>query len=219
MKVLITSATRREISPFLEMMNESIDTSELKTERSNVKICVSGIGVMSTTYHLCRELQSGAFDLVLNVGICGALDPSLAIGEVVKVKSECLADLGVEQADGTFSDVFEEALLPKDSFPFVDGKLYCKSEYFEQLDLPAVDGITVCKTSGSESSISRIKSNGHEGIESMEGAAVFFTCLQMGVEFCEIRSISNYVVPRDRSNWNIPLAIRQLGIALKEHLP
>jgi futalosine hydrolase len=33
----------------------------------------------------------------------------------------------------------------------------------------------------------------------------------------QLRSISNYVEPRNRSNWNIPLAIKALNDYLLEH--
>jgi futalosine hydrolase len=51
-------------------------------------------------------------------------------------------------------------------------------------------------------------------LESMEGAAFFYACLAEGVPFIEIRSVSNYVAERDKSYWNIPLAIQKLDKTL-----
>jgi len=45
----------------------------------------------------------------------------------------------------------------------------------------------------------------------MEGAAFHYACLKEKVPYAEIRSISNYVEKRDRSKWNIPLAIKNLN--------
>ena len=51
----------------------------------------------------------------------------------------------------------------------------------------------------------------------MEGAAFFYACLAEGVPFIEIRSVSNYVAERDKSQWNVPLAIQNLDKTL-DHL-
>ena len=44
----------------------------------------------------------------------------------------------------------------------------------------------------------------------MEGAAVFYVCRWLGVPCLEIRAISNMVVPRSQSKWDIPLALENL---------
>ena len=48
----------------------------------------------------------------------------LKIGDVVNVVSERFADLGVENADGTFTDVHELGLINSNDTPFQDGVLY-----------------------------------------------------------------------------------------------
>ena len=50
----------------------------------------------------------------------------------------------------------------------------------------------------------------------MEGAAFFLACLLSEVPFLEIRSISNFVEPRNREAWDLPLAIDNLNVALIE---
>ncbi|MDD2492134.1 MAG: hypothetical protein PHV12_08105, partial [Bacteroidales bacterium] len=55
-------------------------------------------------------------------------------------------------------------------------------------------------------------------IESMEGAAFFYVCLLEKIPFVELRSVSNEVGERDRSKWNIPLALSQLRESVKELL-
>jgi futalosine hydrolase len=37
-----------------------------------------------------------------------------------------------------------------------------------------------------------------------------------GIPFLQLRSVSNYVEIRDKSKWNIPLAVKQLNDKLKE---
>jgi len=53
-------------------------------------------------------------------------------------------------------------------------------------------------------------------IESMEGAAFFYVCILEKIPFIEIRSVSNEVGERDRSKWNIPLALDSLKEANKK---
>ena len=44
----------------------------------------------------------------------------------------------------------------------------------------------------------------------MEGAAVFYVCLNEKIPCCQIRSISNFVGESDKNKWNIPLALKNL---------
>ena len=45
--------------------------------------------------------------------------------------------------------------------------------------------------------------------ENMEGAAAAHVAVANGIPFVEIRGISNRVVDRDLSQWDLPLAIRR----------
>jgi len=45
----------------------------------------------------------------------------------------------------------------------------------------------------------------------MEGAAVFYACKRENIDCLQIRSVSNYVEPRNKENWQIGLAIRNLN--------
>jgi futalosine hydrolase len=48
-------------------------------------------------------------------------------------------------------------------------------------------------------------------VESMEGAAFHYVCLQEGMPFAQVRAISNYVTPRDKSQWQMKDAIVNLN--------
>jgi len=54
----------------------------------------------------------------------------------------------------------------------------------------------------------------HSDIESMEGTAFHYVCLQQKIDFLQIRSISNVVGERDKSRWAIDSAIRNLNSEL-----
>ena len=52
-------------------------------------------------------------------------------------------------------------------------------------------------------------------VETMEGAAFFSFCLERGIPFAEVRAVSNFVGERDHANWDIPLALKNLALALE----
>ena len=56
-------------------------------------------------------------------------------------------------------------------------------------------------------------------VETMEGAAFFEACLEAGIPFAEIRSVSNRVGEEDRSLWDVPLALEKLQEALSILIP
>ena len=52
-------------------------------------------------------------------------------------------------------------------------------------------------------------------IETMEGAALHYVCLQEHIPFLQIRSISNHVGERDKTKWKIKEAIENLNKELQ----
>lgn len=220
MNLLLVAATPAEIAPLeahLQQTGKAVDAATFERGALRVTLLLTGVGLTATAFSLGRVLALRSFDLVINAGICGALDPSLAIGEVVHVTSETFGDLGVEEADGSFTDAFalwpDTANLP----PFRHGVLHNDAGAAYDF-LPRVAGVSVNKAHGSAASIAALRARAHAQVESMEGAAVFYACLLSGVPFLEIRAVSNYVVPRNRDQWNIPLAVAQLNQTLLELL-
>ena len=136
---------------------------------------------------------------------------------MVHVIAETTGDLGVEETDGRFSDVFELNLLDVNQSPYINGRLYNTASSDSEF-LASVRGLTVNKVHGTAESIKKIIEKYQPDVESMEGAAFFFACLQAKVPFMEIRAISNFVEPRNKENWNIPLAIDNLNKVVGELL-
>jgi futalosine hydrolase len=80
--------------------------------------------------------------------------------------------------------------------------------------LPRARGVTVNTVSGRTASIQRLEQQYGPDVESMEGAAFHYACLTEQVPFLQLRTISNYVEVRDKSKWNIPLAVQNLNNTL-----
>lgn len=203
MTILLVSATHFEILPTLQWLEHQKDLP--------VQPLVSGVGMVATTWALTRALERHRPELVINAGIAGAYDRNLMLGAVVNVVSEQFGDLGVEEPDGSFTDIFDLGLMDRAAPPFLNGRMENPEAALSKF-LPTVNGLTVNKVHGSTASIDAVqKKYPAVQVESMEGAAVFFACLMAGVPFLEIRAISNYVEPRNREEWNIPLAIGNLN--------
>ncbi|MDR1887407.1 MAG: futalosine hydrolase [Prevotellaceae bacterium] len=205
MKILLTAATPQEL--------QFIDSAD------NVTVADTGTGIASTVYNLTKLLSRDRYDLVLNIGIAGSFSEKLSVGQVVTVCSEIFGDFGVAAQNGFFT-CFEENIISADTFPFKNGILMSENAEKVARDLSAtpVRGVTNNTVSGEETLIKRMKDKFSPDIETMEGAAFFYVCLREHLPFAEIRSISNMVEPRDKSRWNIPLAIKNLSDKINSYL-
>ena len=218
MNLLIVAATPFEVAPllaWLEQKHTQTGPFRFRCGQSEVSVLITGVGMPLTAYALGKVLPGGQFNLAINAGIAGAFNRQLALGTVVQVVSERFGDLGAEEANGDFLNVHDMGLIAPDQSPFRRGHLI--NEAAGAFDfLPKAKGLSVNRVHGSENSIAQAKNAFDADIESMEGAAFFYACLMEETPFLEIRSISNYVEPRNREHWNIPLAIDKLNAVLVE---
>jgi futalosine hydrolase len=212
MKLLIVSATELEIGPYL---------SRQPVSAHEVDIIVAGVGMVATTYRLTDQLSHRHYDFALQVGVAGAFDKRLRLGETVFITSECWGDMGAEDRT-EYLDVFQMGLLEHEAYPYTSGKLLTSaSPIHDKVLLPRVSGLTVNTVSGSEKTIEHRQQKFGAQVESMEGAAFHYVCLCQRLPFAQVRSISNYVTPRDKSAWKMKEAIISLNewlINFIEHL-
>lgn len=214
--ILIVAATGMEIQPLREVLEQDFmqgTDGVFERDGLRVELLITGVGMLLTGIHLMQVLCERAFDLVINVGVAGAFDRSLALGEVVEVVREGFGDLGAQDRDGSFMDVFEMGLLPGDNLFFEDGFLVNKTALLS-LALKKVNGLTVNKVHGESQSIAIVHKKYQPDIETMEGIAFFYVCLLKKIPFVQIRAISNYVEPRNRDNWKMKLAVDNLNTFL-----
>lgn len=216
MKIIFVSATPFEIEPLRQHLQANFwphSNDHFQKDSLEVHLLVAGIGMTLTAFNLGGLFAKQSFDLVVNAGIAGAFpNRSLQIGDVVNVISERFADMGVEEADGSFTSVHELGLLDANASPFTEGELRNPVDDFDFL--PTAKGLTVNKVHGFQPSIDALCSKYEADVESMEGAAFFMACLLADVPFLEIRSISNFVETRNRAAWDLPKAIKNLNEVL-----
>ncbi len=219
-RLLLVAATPFEIAPLIHQIQEQFKAEEDGTfSKGNlsVQILVTGVGMTHTAYFLGRVMKPGTFNFAINAGIAGAFNRDLKIGDVVNVTTERFGDFGVEEADGTFTDIHQLGLMDGDTPPFQFGVL-TNPGAGDFSFLANANGLTVNKVHGYENSIAAIHKKYGADVESMEGAAFFLAALYAGTPFLSIRSISNYVEKRNREAWDLPKAIEELNKVLSQVL-
>ncbi len=215
LKLLVVAATRAEAG----FLPESIKKAEagilfpLPGDRElQIDLLITGPGITSTTYHLTRILAGNRYDLALNIGLCGSLDPAITPVHVVNIIADQFGDFGAEDGKDRL-DVFEMGLVKKNDPPFKNGKLF--ADYREKLNtlkaLPSVEAITVQRVHGSDAECRKAFEKFGPVMESMEGAAFFYVCRMEKVPCLQIRAVSNRVERRNRSSWKVEEALQALA--------
>jgi futalosine hydrolase len=207
MKILIVAATRAELSV---LFNAFKLPQQDFVETAAFDILITGVGMTATAFALGRHLFQ-TYELVLNLGIAGSFNRNIPLGSVLQIDSDEFSEFGAED---------KQAFLPIDQLGFGRGKYYSRYPGNNPAvqKLKKVYGITVNKVHGNAASIAEIISRLNPDTESMEGAAVFYCAEKANLNVLQIRSISNYVEERNRDNWKIGQAIKELNSWVLEFL-
>ncbi len=217
MKLALIAATKSEVDPFCHHFSITPNASFKLVEEHEIMVIVSGPGIPNTLMAMLTHPLLGEADLLINVGVCGSFERHISLGTIVEIYKDRFGDLGAETADGNFIDIFEMGLEDKNITPFRDGWIH-SSHQIQRMDLPRKSGITVQKVHGNPTSINRISEKYCPETESMEGAAFFLVAHKLEKPSLQIRSLSNYVEPRNRDNWQMETAISMLNTYLIENL-
>lgn len=196
MKTLVVAATKAELTFFYQHFNLPEDNF---VESRHFDVLITGVGMVATAFALGQHL-SHKYHLVLNLGIAGSFDRTIALGSLLNITEDIFAELGAENGD---------EFLPITDLGFGESHYYATAKNI--IDLPKVKSITVNRVSGNEKSIKNMINRLNPTTESMEGAAVFYACQQQHLACIQVRSVSNYVEPRNKENWKIGLAIKNLN--------
>jgi futalosine hydrolase len=174
---------------------------------------VTGVGIPSTVFHLTKKLLEQPYDLVIQAGIAGTFSKKIKKGETVIVERDAFADIGAAEKK-KFIPVFDMGFGDKNEFPFKEGWLVNENDLLKNVDLQKVKGITVNTISNRKKHLESLEKIFSPEIESMEGAACHYVCLQQRVPFIQLRCISNKVGERDKKKWEIKKAVINLDAEL-----
>ncbi|MEM6801058.1 MAG: futalosine hydrolase [Bacteroidota bacterium] len=219
MNILLVAATPPETAQIREQLGIDMEQTSLGSAHfasHKIDLLHTGIGMVNTAYHMGRYLALHQVDQAINFGIAGSFDRSLALGEVVEIREDSFSELGAEDGEA-FLDLGEMG------FPLsiLNGKAVYNSlqnPWSSPFDLKNVKALTINRVHGNTASIKKTQQRWKAEVESMEGAAFFHACLEANIPFYALRSISNYVERRDKSKWNIPLALSTVQNLLFQHL-
>lgn len=213
MKILLIAATEAEIAPLIKHISsvgEADSEGFYQLNSHKIEVQITGVGMLATAYWLTKKLQNQSHDMVIQAGIAGSFNRSIALGDVVFIQQDGYGDLGAEGKEN-FLDVVDLELAPKEKTVFINDGI-------NNIDLPKLNAITVNTVSGYQPTIDKRFEKYQPQIETMEGAALHFICTEEQVKYMQIRGISNYVEERNKANWQIKKAVEQLNNWLIEYL-
>lgn len=215
MNILIVSATYIEIEPllthfsFIEQQNQKLRCYTY--ENHTIDVLIPGVGMTCTAYWMGKTLNSSLYDCALNLGLAGSFNEGIRIGEVVNITSDRISELGAQDGE-KFLSLIDMDLIVDEDFTLVNGEMMntIQIENEELNSLRKVKSISVNTAHGEELAIEKIKQLFNPDVENMEGAAFYYACLLEGITCAQVRAVSNKVELRNKENWNIPLAIKNL---------
>lgn len=218
MHILLAAATTFEIQPAIDYLAKIAPYREGRNLPGaidqpfdlEVSSLITGVGSLATTWSLMRQIDRKRPDLIIQAGIAGCFTGRKP-GEVLVVREETLADLGVWE-EQRFKTLFDLKLADSETPPFSGGKLI--NPYQRLLALTLLDpvtAITVNEITTDPARITWYQQNTAAVVESMEGGGLHYVCLQEKIPFVQLRAVSNDVGVRDKTKWDIRSAIFNLN--------
>lgn len=227
-KILILAATQLEIGPLIEIYKPKPLVEDIlyrsRNRNCTIDFLITGVGLMSSAFTMGKYMDKEFYDVMMQLGIAGSLTNQVRIGDVVCVKSDVVADEGVQREQ--WLSLWDMGLAYKGGkssvieCPYVSEFELFGDEVL-RLSLGMVNGISVNTITPNPIKAEELSNRFQAQIETMEGASFFYAASKQNkVPYLALRSISN-VVGADRSEWDIPMAIdrvNQSGMKILQHL-
>lgn len=187
MRTVVIAATEPEIR-------------ECRTTAHGCDFVVSGMGATNTAIATVTAIERYRPELIIQIGIAGAMDRSIEIGDALFVESDYQADLGAWRGEQFVH--FDTPMIT------VQNPTTLRGVRAQSVNAACTRGFGCSSNNGYLAQI-----------ESMEGAAFFQAASAYNsLQFIQIRSVSNYTDSL-RSQWKISEAISVLADTLNNLLP
>lgn len=207
MNILVTAPTEMELAPFIASNNK------LAT------YFITGVGGPATIYNLQKKLLETNYDLVIQVGICGSFKPEkYQIGEVLLIEKDIFGDLGIIE-NNEFMSMAEMRFVTETEKDFKNGWMENENPLFYKLSTRKATAISMNTITDDKAHETIFSKKYGPDLESMEGAAFHYVCLQEKIPFLQLRAVSNAVGERDKTTWRMVEAIENLNNTLIHMLP
>ncbi|GLR15402.1 nucleoside phosphorylase-I family protein [Portibacter lacus] len=213
MRILIVSSSGEEINPTLEYMDENwekISFSEYKKGNLTVFPLVTGYASIFMPYALAKFHGIEDIDYAIFAGLAAGTTRIVEIGQTVNVGRDILGDVGIEESDGTFKDLFKLKFHEPTRFPFFKGEIF-NEDIINPLKLRVVKNISVNTIPGTFETIEEINKRYHAEIVTTNGAAFAYSCRMLDVKYLQLRTIYRYLEPTTIINREKEFAIRNLN--------
>jgi futalosine hydrolase len=205
-KYLIIIPTLTEASPFISKMGMEKCSSNLYSNKiSDTDLLICGPGMPASIVNCAIHLINSNYKNIILAGIAGSYTKDINIGQTVCIREENFADIGF-QKENNYNSLFHLADWETE---YGRGNIKnAHTDWMKSTKLTLVNSNTVNLTN------IQLDNLATADIENMEGAGIFLLAKKLNLPILEIRSISNYVRERDKSNWNINLATDNLSIEI-----
>jgi len=232
--ILIMAAVADEVVPVTSLFSDK-HTFQIGNKPAfsgyiaNQRLIVlqSGIGMINAAHATTAAIEKYPIKMIINTGISGAFRESgLSIGDIGIATSENDIHSGIEtlSPDSPLKP-FPFPLIQtnnEDFFAQYPTSQYHTNNAFKQLRqsfqsstiIKKVPFITVSTLPTRQERIKSLYKHYNAGMENMEGAAIAHVAIQYQIPFIEVRTASNFVGDRDKSNWKLHEAFEKSARAV-----
>ncbi|MEY2829448.1 MAG: futalosine hydrolase [Bacteroidota bacterium] len=207
MHILFIAATLFESELLIQQYpfakNENCYTAKVNNHR--IDLLLTGVGIVNTTYFLQQYLITNKPEMVIQYGIAGVHPHFCALGNCFAITHEIFADIGVFE-NGNYKNL-EELNLSSSNISLVNHSVL-------QLLIPEIKTAKARTVSLIESDSIRLlilNKKYNVDVESMEGAAFHFVMAHTKIPYLQIRAASNFIGERDKTNWEMKLAVDNIN--------
>ncbi len=211
--ILVPSDLEAQI--LTDLPGEAVDLGGFSGQRGQLYLAlICGVGAANAAAAVGFLVGRFRVDRILLVGIAGAYPGSgLGLGDLAVAAEEVYADLD-GMMDLGFPSLVAGGQVYYNNFP--------AGAWARQLagaiGAPQMKFLTQDRVSNSELEAAGLARRYGVAMENMEGAGAALAALRLGLEWAEIRSVSNPAGRRDRAHWDIARALGALRKAIGEIL-
>lgn len=222
--LILACATSRECVGALNHA-ASIDATRprrLTMAGREILACVVGVGPIAAALRIGAILEAHPEACgVVNVGICGSFDTArLPLGGICVANAEIWPEYAVRHADPEAPEALDFPMLPQlDLTPPNHLALDPVAAATAMgLSLPPTwttgPSLTVAGVSGDMARAECLRQRYQAATENMEGFSLALAARLANLPFLEVRTVSNPVGARDKSQWDFKAALASLSAIL-----
>lgn len=208
-RLLIIIPTQLEAKLLISALQMKKKEDSLFTDmQSDTHLLICGPGIPASMFNTMQHVSKHTYQKVILAGIAGTYHNKLPAGDLVCVKEEFFADIGVQNKNN-----FQSLSQKSDWETYYSGGSIVNpnEKLMQETQLKHVTSNTV--------SMNNIRLEGfpEADIENMEGAGMFMIFNNLQIPFVEIRAISNPVEERNIAKWDMHTALENLTDYLIEN--